>query len=222
MSFTVNDNLSPDAPINGLKSAINLLASQVKRITGQSDWKIPPTASLNGQIPGTSQIAISTNNGTVGNQQYTEALSSFFTINRAITITHLGAFDSEGNGFLDGVTVELWDVARNVNVVTRFFYGTDGTLINGFRFLPISPVASIPAGQTYAIVGRGFDYLDPNGNLRESSLIRGVVDTGQQAIEFVEARFGGIGVGSNIDTFNSQSAGNINYLAGSFIYTVTG
>jgi hypothetical protein len=81
-----------------------------------------------------------------------------FTVNtgRTVTVTELGAFDDNGDGFgSDNIQVGIFDVTTGLPVgSSATFTGSNGTLVGGSRFLPVAPFV-LDAG-TYSIVAVGF------------------------------------------------------------------
>ena len=88
-----------------------------------------------------------------------------FIVNNAVTVTQLGAFDENGDGFHGStITVGIFDVVAGTLVGTSAsFTGMTGTLIGGSRFVSVVPF-TLNAGTRYSIVATGFTATDQNGN----------------------------------------------------------
>lgn len=100
---------------------------------------------------------------TLGNQNYGDNLGLDFTVNRAITVTSLGAFDSGADGISTNVEVALYNLDTS-SFVTSFvsFNGATATGGSAYAFKSIAPV-TLAAGN-YSVIGRGFNSIDQNFN----------------------------------------------------------
>src|ERR1700691_2220458 len=100
-----------------------------------------------------------------GNQDWTGNLGLDFNVNSPIVVTALGAFNANGAaGFVGTVNVQIFNRTTTTGVgpvVT--LTGTVGTLVNGDRFVNVTPFI-LPAGN-YSIVAVGFGASDLNGNV---------------------------------------------------------
>lgn len=116
-------------------------------------------AMVNAQIPAYDSGLLP------GNQAWTGNLGLDFDVgSRDIIVTNLGVFDNFGNGFQGSVTVGIFDRDSGVQVSPSVtIFGTGGTLVNGDRFVSISPVR-LPAGGHFSVVAVGFSATDLNGN----------------------------------------------------------
>jgi len=56
-------------------------------------------------------------------------------------LTGLGVFDADGDGLLNDYDIGLYDTGGNLLVSTNLGAGTSGTLIDGFRYVALAPVA---------------------------------------------------------------------------------
>eukprot|EP00055_Hartaetosiga_balthica_P017985 m.126443 g.126443 ORF g.126443 m.126443 type:complete len:730 (-) comp9434_c1_seq38:1862-4051(-) len=79
-----------------------------------------------------------------------------FETHHPIIITQLGAFDSEGDGFTNDISIQLWDVHRNGLVASFTFSGTLNTLRGGARYHRIDPIV-LSANARFSIVACGYD-----------------------------------------------------------------
>jgi hypothetical protein len=88
-----------------------------------------------------------------------------FTVNSDVTVTQLGAFDSDGDGFQNTVSVAIFDLDGNMVGSAAYFTGTTDPLIGGSRFQAVTPF-TLQAGTTYSIVSAGYlvGSADYNGN----------------------------------------------------------
>jgi hypothetical protein len=116
-----------------------------------------------------------------GNQNWQGNLGLDFNVNAGhpIVVSTLGAFDNNGDGFAGTVNVAIFDRNTTAQVgPAATFTGTTGTLVNGNRFLAVTPFV-LPPGN-YSVVAVGFSNTDANGNtsLPASSLIPSTENTG--------------------------------------------
>jgi hypothetical protein len=93
-------------------------------------------------------------NGLDAGDQENFALGMDFTVNAAVTVTQLGAFDSGQNGIVNTITVGIFNVATGLQVGPSAIVTTGGTLIGGSRFVDV-PDFLLPVG-LYSIVAAGF------------------------------------------------------------------
>lgn len=98
------------------------------------------------------------NNALQHGTQQDYVLGMDFNVNSAVTVTDLGAFDSDGNGFFGTISVGIFKLDGTQVGATASFSGAAGTLIGGSRFLPIAPFTLSPG--TYSIVAAGFTLGD--------------------------------------------------------------
>ncbi|MGZ8898958.1 MAG: DUF4082 domain-containing protein, partial [Limisphaerales bacterium] len=69
-----------------------------------------------------------------------------------ISVTHLGYFDAGLNGLTDSHMVGIWDSAGTLMTQATVPSGTEGTLVNSYRFTLATP-ATLDANTTYFIGG---------------------------------------------------------------------
>jgi hypothetical protein len=153
-----------------------------------------------------------------GNQDYNASLAMYFDVLSTINVTHLGAYDSNLDGFQTNTEIEvgIFDLNTGFSVTEiAYFSGNLDTLIGNSRFLDITDV-TLDVGN-YAIVARGFNSSDLNGNAGNSGPAP-TIDNGNGLIQFVGGGYYG---GSNISDLNLHTdSGPANrYDAGTFIYT---
>jgi len=73
-----------------------------------------------------------------------------FRVNQPFEITALGIFDSDQDGLFDAHTVTLWNVAGIAVASVSVPAGTSAELINGFRYVPITPI-KLTVGLSYTV-----------------------------------------------------------------------
>lgn len=155
--------------------------------------------------------------GTVGNQEYAGSIGMDFDTVAPVTITHLGAFDSAGDGLKRPITVTLYDRETERAIVTRVVESTQGELIGSARFIELENPIRLPAEFAGTIAASGYGPGEPLGNGKQHPDI-GSVDGGEGAIRFV----GSGRYGDAPDAFArivDKGAANA-YAAGSFRYIV--
>lgn len=83
-----------------------------------------------------------------------------FTANQTVTVTSLGWFDYEGDGFQSSHTVGIFD-KKNGNLLTSatLAAGTGDPLSGFFRYQSIAPI-NLQAGKTYTLAGTTGGPLD--------------------------------------------------------------
>lgn len=85
-----------------------------------------------------------------------------FVADRDLTVTDLGAFDTNLDGFASNMEVGLWTIAGDLLASVTLPTGASGVLIENHRYLSIVPV-SLTAGQEYVVgvATSGFNGLAP-------------------------------------------------------------
>ena len=71
-----------------------------------------------------------------------------FTLSSQVSVTQLGLFDFDGNGFDTSHIVAIWTSTGTLLVQVTIPSGTSGTLINGFRYVSIAPLLLPPGDYT--------------------------------------------------------------------------
>lgn len=94
------------------------------------------------------------NNAPDTGSQQDFVLGMDFTVNSAVTVTQLGSFDSNGNGFANDIQVGIFSTSGGGPLVSTILSGSSGVLTNGTRFVPIAPFLLLPG--TYSIVAAGY------------------------------------------------------------------
>ena len=154
-----------------------------------------------------------------GNQTFAGNLGMDFDVSQPIVVTELGAFDAGGNGFTGTISVQIFNrdtaAAATSSVALT---GTNGNLVNGSRFLSITPTV-LPPGH-YSVVAIGFGVSDFNGNFQFTNFTAATENSGG-ALSFVgHGRFDGnatLDYPTGIDaTFPTNP-----FLAGTFGFFVT-
>lgn len=128
-------------------------------------------------IPQPETAAYVVPQGTQGNQSYGGTLGMDFSVEQALTVTALGAFDSGSNGFVKSIRVQLWtrnengtpdnfadDTGRGVLADITFSSTNPGMADGGSRFIALPTPVALPVG-TYSIVAWGYGDAEMNGNL---------------------------------------------------------
>lgn len=173
-----------------------------------------------------ANIAYEVSAGAVGGQNFGGSVGLDFQANELIKITHLGVFDSAGDGINGGtLTAQLW--LRNGNTGTLAaeidFTGTDGQLIGGSRFLEIDGShyvngfnGLLAPGTDASIVVFGFNAIDRLGNVGAFTGTKTTFD-GFGALTFEgTARFGTAGLfpgGPDGGPFDRYAAGTFRFVA---------
>ena len=110
-------------------------------------------------------IAATTNPGEVFVNTGTWTLGWSFSVNSAISVTALGAYDANSDGLNVAHDVGIWDASGNLLASTTVPSGVGGTLDSGYRFNSISPLG-LNAGSTY-YVGAVYFSNDGDGWLQD-------------------------------------------------------
>jgi hypothetical protein len=157
--------------------------------------------------------------GTVGTQNFDGSLGMDFNTNRPIKITHLGVFDSNSDGLNGTITARLYARASNntagVELATLSFTGSDGVLIGGTRFLPLSTPLVLPGGFEGTIVAEGYNASELNGNAGGPTPTQWFTFDGGGALSFVgTGRWGTAGLFPT----NADGGPANRYAAGSFMF----
>ena len=171
-------------------------------------------------LPSAAVVAYGIPAGTAGTQNFGGQLGMDFDVvaPQGISVTSLGAFDSNSDGINGNIEVGIFD--RNTQTLVGSsitITGMEGTAIGGSRFVTLASPITLSAGFQGTIVARGYNANENNGNVGTGSTV-GTVDDGGGALQFVgTSRFGN----DNAMVFpGSPDGGPVNrYHAGSFEYT---
>lgn len=127
--------------------------------------------------------------GTIaGNQAFSGPLGQDFQVNEAVTVSALGAFDSNADGFVSTITVSLFNLADTTSALaTSVFSGLAGSLDGQYRYQSITDLTLDPG--TYSVVAVGYSSVETNGNNNVSAIPLSAND-GAGLISFVDSRFG--------------------------------
>ena len=90
----------------------------------------------------TSGFSISSSLGSFAVNDAT--LGYAFTVSSPIRVTKLGVWDSGSDGLTDPHAIAIWTSTGTQLVQATIPAGTPGTLIDGFRYLPIAPFILAP------------------------------------------------------------------------------
>ena len=117
-------------------------------------------AALSIGINAQANTIVFVNEPGLGSQQ-NFVLGMDFVVHTAVTVTELGAFDSGGGGFSDGISVGIFDLtSQSLLGSSATIIGTAGTLIGGSRFVSVTPFTLNPG--TYSIVAAGWALGGPD------------------------------------------------------------
>ena len=99
---------------------------------------------------------------TLGNPPFT--LGFEFTATSTFWATDLGFFDSSADGLAEAHAIGLWDNSGTLLASTVLPSGMAGTLVSGFRYVPIAPVLLTPGSyRVGALFSSGADPVVFNG-----------------------------------------------------------
>jgi hypothetical protein len=163
--------------------------------------------------------------GTVGNQQIpadqAQSMGNDFDVNRTITITALGVFDSGGDGLSCTLHARIYDLDTQTSVADiEFAPEKPGKLIGGSRYLALKKPLKLRKGfhGTISVAYLGGNELEPDGNWRESPG-NWTMDDDHGAISFVGmGRHSLMGTGDAFPDIVDPSPVPNNFAAGTFIY----
>jgi len=100
--------------------------------------------------PANPIVAVTTSNGGNATNNQAQTIGWAFTTTSNINVTALGLFDAGANGLADPHEIGLWTNSGTLLSMLTIPEGTGTTLVNGFRFVNITPV-SLQANQTYVV-----------------------------------------------------------------------
>ncbi len=153
--------------------------------------------SLSFSLRSQTYIAIDVPAGTPGNHAALNwGIGSDFSVVRPITVSQLGVFDDQTNGFNGSgtLTVQLYqhhgEVSSLLETLT-FDAANPGGLVNGNRFKPLGiPVTLLPG--EYSVIAYGFDQTNRNGRAvyYTNSPVPWVLNDGGGLIQFHDGRHG--------------------------------
>lgn len=168
-----------------------------------------------------------------GNQAWTGSLGMDFDVcpegTCHIKVRQLGFFDSNDDGIMGtstAITVALYDRTDTSTALASqtFTFGSDGDLMNGYRFKDIETL-SLNSG-LYTVLAWGFNNDDPNGNQNNAGGPVVLTD-GAGLLDFVSTRFSAStgDAGGTVSPFDPlctepSGLGPSCFAAGSFKYTV--
>lgn len=88
-----------------------------------------------------------------------------FSVNSTVSITELGYFDFQSDGFAASHTVGIWDAMGALLASTTLASGMSGTLIDGFRYQSLTSALTLGVG-TYRIGGTNGGMADVYSQFR--------------------------------------------------------
>jgi hypothetical protein len=184
-----------------------------------------PPASFGGNL-----IAYQVQAPQAGSQDFNGSVGMDFVVNEPISISALGAFDADQNGFNTPITVEVYarndggtpsdpaDDTGGAILATQTFSGAAGTAVGGSRFLPLDQALRLEPG-AYTVNAHGYGPTELLANSGGFSVVRRTND-GDGALSFVGASrfcfdFGGCtGYPATVDAGPADRYG-----AGTFAFT---
>jgi HYR domain/Dockerin type I domain len=158
----------------------------------------------------------STGTDLVGSQEFTGRLGMRFTVNSPISVTQLGAFDSQLNGFRRNITVAIVDAGGNVVVPSSgtplSLFGTIGTYNGSFQMVGGFPAVTLTSGQ-YTVVAFGYGPGEENGNTNTLDNVA-ITNNGGGLITHNDSPWDGtaaMGVPTNTHIVGGFHAGNFSF-----------
>ena len=135
--------------------------------------------------PTVAAIAVSLNPNSGGGWSVSNSSHGWrFTVNQAISVTHLGLFDGDEPGFVHPHPIGLWRLSDEALLASgTISAGAVDPLLNHFRYIDVPDVALTP-GENYVIAF----YSE---SLTDDSMITDAVDLQvAPAVNIVEPRWG--------------------------------
>lgn len=110
-------------------------------------------------VPQTQGQVFATASGPGGLDDATSTIGSRFEVTHlaGISVTHLGAFDSDQNGLTGSITVSIW-AQGNATPLASATVNNASDLVSGYRYTPIAAITLAPG--TYYVGATGF--ADPD------------------------------------------------------------
>ncbi|MDG2125390.1 MAG: hypothetical protein P8J87_16930, partial [Verrucomicrobiales bacterium] len=191
--------------------------------------------SLDTSVP-SGKVAIGSPFQLPGNQSHGGPLGADFSTVAGITLTELGAFDDNGDGFFNPITVEIWrrddfgtpddpsddlEVFDQPPLVVLTIEPGEGAIQGSHRYKPLPAPFELPAG-IYTLVAHGFSLLDRNLNAFNAPTSE---DAGLFPINSPVLAFDGVsrfGPALDIGFFplNVDGPHAVRYGAGSFLFNL--
>jgi hypothetical protein len=130
---------------------------------------------------------------------YNGTLGWTFSLSTPLVVTDLGYYDAAGDGLSDSYPVGIWDGSGTLLTSATVLSGTSGTLMDGFRFVSITPITLGPGGYTIGAFANAtstddFRFLVPNFTTI-SGLMFGANATSPSGGLIMPAPVGGTGAG---------------------------
>jgi len=150
-------------------------------------------------------LDFSLNGAHLENQSVTGTIGWEFSVNQAITVTHLGLFDLGQDGLAESHTIGVWSITGGGPLFQATLPAGNATLLDGkFRYVPIADFTLQPG--SYVI---GAQYFGASADARVSDALG--ISTAP-SIAYVGGRFG---VGANLP-FPGASSGSGHYFGPNF------
>lgn len=162
-----------------------------------------------------------------GNHGFGGSVGSDFQVNQSIDITHLGAFDSLGNGLNSTITVKIWSktsFAANtgVELISLQLFGSTDPITLEHRFSTLVTPLTLGPG-FYTVSASGYSSTEQLGNANNPGLtLTRAVDSGGGLLTFGQSRFSSTPAvfPSTSGPFSSAGGPHV-FVAGSFMYEAT-
>jgi len=138
-------------------------------------------------------ITLQSSTATTGNQIYS-GVAVQFVVNKSISVTSLGLYDSNQDGFLANIDHALSAVlmtSTGVSLASETFYSASAGALDGlYRFKSIAPLTLGP-GQ-YILAGYGWSNSDPEFNCNLTGLTDcSTFNDGGGLLTYVNSPYGG-------------------------------
>ena len=134
--------------------------------------------------PGAFELFMGWSDGSDINAYWAVRGSEFSVQDADIIVTHLGYYDSHGDGLLESHAIGLYDAAGVLLVSLTLPAGQSAELVNGFRYLPLSEPLLLRRNQHYVIAGA----LGTNNKDNTVSYVTSVT-MGSRLVSFVRSRY---------------------------------
>ena len=164
------------------------------------------------------QLNGSSGTDVTGTQGFTGRLGMRFSVNSPISVTRLGAFDSDQNGFNSTITVAIVDAAGTVVVPSTgtplTLTGFIGTYNGPFQMVGGFTPVTLTSGD-YTVVAFGYGPSEFNGNTNFGSSVAPTNDGGG-LITHIDSPWdntAAMGVPTNVHSIGGFHAGNFTFSA---------
>ncbi len=169
MTWTPNDQaqINTANPPSTILGAIDAIATQIRLMTGGTNWLEAPASTL-GVAP-SGQTMFSVLNDEAGDQVgFIGDICSAFQANFPIQVSAIGAFNNNGQA-TGTLTLQLSQGTSNpvevdpiIDTTLTFGEGTN-QISGGYEYVSLPEPITLGVG-TYLVCGSGFGPADPDGN----------------------------------------------------------